>query len=95
MIRTQACQLVRPNLSKLIAFLFCMWWNTSRSPMAHAICNAEIASRFGVALESLDGLGIGAVGAGFSARPGEPLTTEAELALTAIECLASNTVPAT
>jgi protein-tyrosine-phosphatase len=88
MIRTQACQLVRPNLSKLDrVFVFVCGGNTSRSPMAQAICNAEIASRFGVALESLDRLGIKAVSAGLSARPGEPLTTEAELALTAIGVL--------
>ena len=52
--------------------------------MAQAICNAEIASRFGVPLESLDRLGIKAVSAGLSARPGEPLTAEAEHALAAI-----------
>ena len=59
-------------------FVFVCSGNTSRSPMAQAICNAEIASRFGVPLESLDRLGIKAVSAGLNARPGEPLTAEAE-----------------
>lgn len=85
MIRTQACQLVRPSLSRLNrVFVFVCSGNTSRSPMAQAICNAEIASRLGVTLESLDRLGIRAVSAGLKARPGESLTTEAEQALAAI-----------
>jgi L-threonylcarbamoyladenylate synthase len=65
-------------------FVFVCSGNTSRSPMAQAICNAEIASRFGVPLASLERLGIKAVSAGLTARPGEPLTAEAEQALTAI-----------
>ena len=52
--------------------------------MAQAICNAEIAARFGVPLASLDRLGIKAVSAGLTARPGEPLAAEAEQALGAI-----------
>jgi len=49
--------------------------------MAQAICNAEIASRFGVPLESLDRLGIKAMSAGLTAQPGEPIAVEAEQAL--------------
>ena len=49
--------------------------------MAQAICNAEIAGRFGVPLGSLDRLGIKAVSAGLTARPGEPIAVEAEQAL--------------
>ena len=85
MIGTQACKMVRPDLSPLRRlFVFVCRGNTSRSPMAQAICNAEIARRFGVPLKSLDKLGIKAVSAGLSARPGEPLAPEAEQALAAI-----------
>ena len=86
MIRTQACHLVRPSLAGKLdrLFVFVCSGNTSRSPMAQAICNAEIASRFGAPLEALDRLGIKAVSAGLSARPGESLTVEAEQALAAI-----------
>ena len=86
MIRTQACQLVRPSISGKLdrVFVFVCSGNTSRSPMAQAICNAEIAGRLGVTLESLDRLGIKAVSAGLKARPGESLTAEAEQALAAI-----------
>jgi molybdate transport system ATP-binding protein len=86
MIGAQACHLVRPAISSNLQrlFLFVCAGNTSRSPMAQAICNAEIASRLGLPLESLDRLGIKAMSAGLSARPGEPLAAEADLALAAI-----------
>lgn len=83
MIGTHACHLVRPDpldsLRRL--FVFVCHGNTIRSPIAQAICNAEIASRFGVPLASLDRLGIKAMSAGLTAQPGEPLVVEAELAL--------------
>jgi molybdate transport system ATP-binding protein len=86
MISAHACHLVRPvpldALKRL--FVFVCHGNTSRSPMAQAICNAEIADRFGVSLESLDRLGVKAVSAGLTARPGEPLTAEAQRALAEI-----------
>ncbi len=83
MINTHACHLVRPELFDALQrlFVFICHGNTIRSPMAQAICNAEIASRFGVSLESLDRLGIMAVSAGLTARPGEPIAAEAEQAL--------------
>ncbi len=83
MINTHACHLVRPELldSWQRLFIFICHGNTIRSPMAQAICNAEIAGRFGVPLQSLDRLGIMAVSAGLTARPGEPLVAEAEQAL--------------
>ena len=85
-IRPHACHLVRPALSRTLKrlFVFVCSANTSRSPMAQAICNAEIASRLGVPLESLDRVGIKAVSAGLKARPGEPLAAEAERALATI-----------
>jgi molybdate transport system ATP-binding protein len=86
MISTHACHLVRPvpldALKRL--FVFVCHGNTIRSPMAQAICNAEIAGRFGVSLESLDRLGVKAVSAGLTARPGEPIAVEAEQALAKI-----------
>lgn len=86
MIRTHACHLVRPTLSKTLQrlFVFVCHGNTIRSPLAQAICNAEIASRLGVPLELLDRLGIKAVSAGLTAQPGEPIVAEAGQALAAI-----------
>lgn len=86
MIRPQSWHLVRSALSRTLqrVFVFVCSGNTSRSPMAQAICNAEIAKRLGVSLESLDRVGIKAMSAGLTARPGEPLTAEAERALETI-----------
>jgi protein-tyrosine-phosphatase len=50
-------------------FLFVCGGNTSRSPMAQAICNAEIARRIGRASGSMV-----ALSAGLTASPGRPLT---------------------
>lgn len=83
MIGTHACRLVRPVLIDSLRrlFVFVCQGNTIRSPMAQAICNAEIASRFGVPVESLDRLGIKAVSAGLTAQPGEPIAVEVEQVL--------------
>jgi ABC-type Fe3+/spermidine/putrescine transport system ATPase subunit/protein-tyrosine-phosphatase len=85
-IRADACHLVRPGISSRVQrlFVFVCSGNTSRSPMAEAICNAEIARRFGVSLENLDRLGIRAMSAGLTARPGEPLAPDAEQTLAAL-----------
>jgi molybdate transport system ATP-binding protein len=86
MIRIRACHLVRSNLFDALQrlFVFVCHGNTIRSPIAQAICNAEIATRLGVPPESLDRFGIKAVSAGLTARPGEPIAAEAEQALGAI-----------
>lgn len=83
MIGAHACHLVRPTLLETLRrlFVFVCHGNTVRSPMAQAICNAEIAGRLGVPLESLDRLGIKAGSAGLTARPGEPIAAEAVQAL--------------
>jgi molybdate transport system ATP-binding protein len=83
LIRTRACHVVRSSLSEVLnrLIVFVCSGNTIRSPMAQAICNAEIAARLGVPLESLDQLGIEAVSAGLTARPGETIAAEAERAL--------------
>ena len=85
-IRAQACHLVRPGISSTVQrlFVFVCSGNTSRSPMAQAICNAEIARRFGVPLEHLDRFGIKAMSAGLTARPGEELAADAEQTLAAV-----------
>jgi len=91
MIRAQACHPVRPMLYDTLQrlFVFVCHGNTIRSPIAQAICNAEIARRFGVSLESLDRDGIKAMSAGLNSRPGEPIAAEAEQALSAIGSSAS------
>ena len=85
-IRAQACHLVRPDSSIKLRrlFVFVCSGNTSRSPMAQAICNDEIARRLRVPMESLDRWGIRAISAGLNARPGEPLTAEAGQTLAAM-----------
>ena len=62
-------------------FVFVCGGNTSRSPMAQAICNALIAKRLKVPLESLPDFGVQALSAGLSAHPGTPITKEAQDAL--------------
>lgn len=62
-------------------FVFVCSGNTSRSPMAQAICNAEIARRLGLPLEALGEFGVRAVSAGLSARMGSPMAGEAIAAL--------------
>jgi protein-tyrosine phosphatase len=86
MIRTRACHVLRSSLFDALQrlFVFVCQGNTIRSPIAQAICNAEIAARLGVPLESLDLFGIKAVSAGLTAQPGTPLAAEAEQALGAI-----------
>jgi protein-tyrosine-phosphatase len=49
--------------------------------MAEAIGNAEIASRLNIPFESLDESRIEMLSAGISARPGAPMTSEAQTAL--------------
>lgn len=76
---------IRRKKNKMTAwqrlFVFVCTHNISRSPMAHAICNAEIASRLGIPMESLAELGIQAISAGLAPTPGTPMATEAEAAL--------------
>lgn len=62
-------------------FLFVCSGNTCRSPMAAAICNAEIAARLKIPFASLDTVNAHALSAGVSARVGAPLTTEAQQVL--------------
>ncbi len=61
--------------------LFVCSGNTSRSPMAQALCNGEIIRRLGLSLERLDTLPLRAVSAGLTARPGRPLSEASQSAL--------------
>jgi protein-tyrosine-phosphatase len=61
--------------------LFVCSGNTSRSPMAQALCNDEILRRLGLSLERLDDLPLRAVSAGLTARPGRPLSEASQSAL--------------
>jgi protein-tyrosine-phosphatase len=55
-------------------FLFICGGNMSRSPMAQALCNAEIAHRLGLDVDGLAGGPVLALSAGLTATPGRPLT---------------------
>jgi protein-tyrosine-phosphatase len=61
--------------------LFVCSGNTSRSPMAQALCNNEIIRRLGPSLELLDTLPLRAVSAGLTARPGRPLSEASQSTL--------------
>jgi protein-tyrosine-phosphatase len=58
--------------------LFVCAGNTSRSPMAQALCNEEILRRLGIARKELDGASVRAVSAGLTALPGRPLSAAAQ-----------------
>jgi protein-tyrosine-phosphatase len=62
-------------------FLFVCSGNTCRSPMAAAICNAEIAARLKIPFEALETVNAHALSAGLTARVGAALTAEAQQAL--------------
>lgn len=62
-------------------FLFVCSGNTSRSPMAQAICTAEIARRLGIPIDDTDRAPVRAISAGLTATPGLPLAGHAARAL--------------
>lgn len=65
-------------------FIFVCAGNTARSPIAQAICTAEMAAYLGITHEELDRAGIRVVSAGLRARVGKPMKPEAIAALDAI-----------
>ena len=83
LIKTDSCHLVRAGqlnpLQRL--FVFVCTGNTIRSPMAQAICNAQIASRLRVPLELQAGFDVQALSAGLSVQAGTPMTKNAQEAL--------------
>ncbi len=62
-------------------FLFVCNGNTSRSPIAQAICNAEIARRLRVPLPLSNSVEVQALSAGLTANPGETMDAVAQFAL--------------
>jgi protein-tyrosine-phosphatase len=62
-------------------YLFVCSGNTSRSPIAQAICNNEIARRLGLSLDQTGGFPIRALSAGLTAEPGRPFSVPAIEAL--------------
>jgi protein-tyrosine-phosphatase len=61
--------------------LFVCSGNTSRSPMAQALCNDEILRRLGLPHGRLDELPLRAMSAGLTARPGRPFSEASQSAL--------------
>jgi len=61
--------------------LFVCSGNTSRSPIAQAICNAEIVRRLARCPERTHLHGVQVESAGLTAKPGAPMTEEAQHAL--------------
>jgi protein-tyrosine-phosphatase len=61
--------------------LFVCAGNTSRSPMAQALCNDEILRHFGIPREQLDAASVKAMSAGLTALSGRPLTAAAQSTL--------------
>lgn len=72
--------LIKTRLAQRV-FLFVCSGNTSRSPLAAAICTAEIARRLGISLERQ---GIRVASAGITATPGTPLSNLAVQTLAAL-----------
>ncbi|MEK8020565.1 MAG: hypothetical protein VSS75_027175 [Candidatus Parabeggiatoa sp.] len=66
-------------------FLFVCGGNTFRSPIAQAICHAEIAKHLNIPTEQLAKFGIQVQSAGVSAQVGKPMKAAAEQALSHIE----------
>jgi molybdate transport system ATP-binding protein len=79
----QACHLIRSKRLRACQrlFVFICSRNTSRSPIAEAICNAEIARRLKLSHKTINKEGVRAVSAGLAANPGDSITIEAQEAL--------------
>ncbi|MGD0567156.1 MAG: ATP-binding cassette domain-containing protein [Candidatus Sulfotelmatobacter sp.] len=86
MIHPFSCHFVRIKrlrpLQRLVVFV--CGGNTSRSPIAQAVCNSEIARRLRIPASALRMFPVRAVSAGLTAEPGTPVTEEAQRALQAI-----------
>jgi protein-tyrosine-phosphatase len=87
LIRPESCHVIRAARMRVTKrlFVFICNSNTRRSPIAAAICNAEIARRLKVAPEALSSLGVRAVSAGLSATPGDPMAIAAQEALNRLQ----------
>lgn len=87
LIRPKSCHVIRAARMRVTKrlFVFICNSNTRRSPIAAAICNAEIARRLKVTPEALSSLGVHAVSAGLSATPGDPMAIAAQEALNRLQ----------
>ena len=72
---------VAPAATLQRLLLFVCSGNTSRSPMAQAICTAEIARRIGIPIDAVERAPVRALSAGLTATPGSPLADHAARAL--------------
>ena len=81
MLETLSRQRLRRFTPIQRVFLFVCGGNTSRSPMAQAICNAEIVRRLGLDIDNTVDGPVLALSAGLTATPGRPLTESAIAAL--------------
>jgi protein-tyrosine-phosphatase len=81
-LRRLAARRALPAVQRL--FVFVCAGNTSRSPMAQAICTAEIARRLGMLIQERGYSPVQVVSAGLTAVAGAPMTQGAQDALQAI-----------
>jgi protein-tyrosine-phosphatase len=79
-IRSRRASLARADTLQRILLFVCSG-NTSRSPMAQAICTAEMARRLGIPIEAMGRAPVRALSAGLTATPGLPLAGHAARAL--------------
>lgn len=70
----------RPDLLRQV-FLFVCGGNTSRSPMAQAICHAELTRLLGISPEAAEECGVRVESAGLAARPGGAMCERSRRAL--------------
>lgn len=82
-IRPQAFHLIRGKRLRgwQRLFVFLCSRNTSRSPIAEALCNAEIARRMKIPQEALRSTGLQIISAGLAASSGDSMAIEAQEAL--------------
>jgi molybdate transport system ATP-binding protein len=82
-IQPHFCHLINRRRFKIPhrLLLFVCNGNTAHSPLAEAICNAEMARRLKIPVAALRDAGVLAESAGLAATPGEPMNAEAKEAL--------------
>lgn len=79
---------LRKALSLQKLYIFVCEGNTSRSPIAQAICSAEIGRMFGVEPQNSGEMPVRIISAGLSAKPGSPLHPHAAEVLAEMKIIA-------